>query len=47
MGWNSNTIVIADQNKQMTKSFDHQTNQTMLPDSDDVCGYIFKQAFNA
>jgi hypothetical protein len=33
--------------KQMTKSHDQQTNQTILPDLHKLYGYIFKQAFNA
>jgi hypothetical protein len=33
--------------EQMTKSHYQQTNPTVLPDSHEVYGYIFKQAFNA
>jgi hypothetical protein len=33
--------------KQMTKSNDQQTNQTMLPVSNDLYEYILKQDFNA
>jgi hypothetical protein len=33
--------------EQMTKSHDQQTSPTMLPDSHELYGYIFKQAFNA
>jgi hypothetical protein len=31
----------------MTKSNNQQTNPSMLPDSHELYGYIFKQAFNA